>query len=207
MKTAFFLLNASFWAASLSFAETIPQTILDHEILRISHNKQWVAFVETMQQDNIPEACEEQLRDERRVDRLWLYDVKQHINHLLISPNLNCTDPKAVIAMIDEVDFSPDDNTIYFQTTAWKISGALHAIDINGTHLRYLQPSKDFFVILDGRFKGDLAIAQWNDLFPYDHYGYVWYFAFTPDGRTKIDAIGPDLSSFGEPNRVAADFY
>ncbi len=195
------------WAAQLGFTETIPSSVLNHEILSISYNKEWVVFVEPFHQDNLPEACEDLSRDQHSIDRLWIYDVKHHVSRLLISPNLSCTDPKSVIVQINQVGFSPDDKTLYFQTTAWKISGALHAVNIDGKNLRYLQPSKDFFVISEGPFIGDLAIAQWNDFFPYDKAGYVWYFAFTPDGKTKIDAIGPDLSSFGLADRKAEEFY
>ncbi len=56
--------------------------------------------------------------------------------------------------------FSPDNKALYFLTSAWVTSGALHVVNINGSKLRYLQPANLFDVIKQGKHKGKLVIQQ-----------------------------------------------
>ena len=56
--------------------------------------------------------------------------------------------------------FSPDNKVLFFLTSAWVTSGALHVININGSKPRYLQPANSFDVIKHGKYKGKLVIQQ-----------------------------------------------
>jgi len=184
---AFFLYGA------LSFANKIPKSILDHSTLAISHNGRWVAFVDPLKR-KVPEGCDQALGD-NEIDRLDLYDVKRHLTRVLVPPVMECDDPEKVIVGITEVAFSNDDQTVYFETNAWAVAGALHSVRIDGSHLRYITYSNGFAVLPKGEDYGnDLAIGQHRYFIPAGSYN--WYWAYTPNGK-EIGPIGPDLSGFG----------
>ncbi|MBI4384720.1 MAG: hypothetical protein HY579_11890, partial [Nitrospinae bacterium] len=44
------------------------------------------------------------------------------------------------IAEFDNKIFSPDSKTIYFNTPAWAVSDAIHAIDTDGENERFVTP-------------------------------------------------------------------
>ncbi len=190
----------------IAFSVQIPQDILNHRTVAVSHDHRWFAFVESLQNQKTSGFCEYVQIEERRVDRLWLYDTKTGRKRLLVAPDFSCDNPKKVIVGIDELAFSLDDKTLYFQTTAWQTSDALHAIEVDGRNLRYLLPSKDFLVIPKGYFAGDLAIDQIRLWVPFDRGGFSWYWAFSSDGKKELGPIGPNLKPFGQENRNADDF-
>src|SRR5438045_3076772 len=59
---------------------------------------------------------------------------------ILKSQTATETTQKKLKVIIDphNLQFSPNSKTLYFETSAWVTSGAIHAVDVNGNHLRYV---------------------------------------------------------------------
>ena len=91
--------------------------------------------------------------------------------------------------------FSPDSTAVYFISSAWATSGAIHALDLKSRKVRYITPGNSLLVIRSGKYGGYL-IAQKHKYFPaggsYDHFWLV-----TPQGR-EAGLVGPEEANVQE---------
>lgn len=69
-------------------------------------------------------------------------------------------DPEQVLAGIDHPVFSPEGSTVYFMTTAWKTSSAIHAVPSAGGPQRYVTSGNSLSVVRRGKYAGALMVAQ-----------------------------------------------
>ena len=126
----------------------------------LSPNKKSVAFVRTSK-DSIPPRCGDFADTRSRYgEQIWSIDIKNKTPHLLVNHHFSCDTPTDIIVDPRYLKFSPDNKRLYFLTSAWVTSGALHVININGTKQHYLLPANSFDVITHGKYKGDLVIQQ-----------------------------------------------
>jgi hypothetical protein len=195
-KTIIFL--SLFVFSFLSFANEVSSDALSGAVVAISPDRHWMALVESFKSEKIPDDCDADLTEDGAVDQIWLYDLETPRKSVLVSPSFTCDDPEIMIMSIDKLQFSLDSKTLYFETSAWAVSGALHAVDLDGRHLRYIAPSNDFSIISGGMFSGDLAIFQHRYLIPL--IGDYQYWAYTPEGK-ELGLIGPDLSGFDDEEK------
>jgi hypothetical protein len=126
-------------------------------------------------------------------NKILLFDLKNLKKTVLVKPDFDCQSPESSIFSIEALAFSLDNKTLYFQSTAWAVSGALHAIDVDGKNLRFLAPSNEFHLITEGAYAGDLAVFQHRYFIPYGSYNAYW--AYDPQGN-EIGLIGENLSQF-----------
>ncbi len=126
-------------------------------------------------------------------NKILLFDLENLQKSVLVKPDFDCKSPESSIFSIDALAFSLDNKTLYFQSTAWAVSGALHAIDVDGKNLRFLAPSNSFHLITEGDYAGDLAVFQHRYFIPYGSYDAYW--AYDPQGN-EIGLIGENLSQF-----------
>lgn len=118
-------------------------------------------------------------------NEIWIVDLKTLENRLLVSSHFSCDDPTKVILDPNNLQFSPDSKTLYFAGGAWVVSGAIHAVNINGKNLRFVADGNGYQVITQGPYKGDLIINQHRYRFQGDTPmgSYDWDWLFTPAGR------------------------
>lgn len=185
---------ASFFLFScFVFADEISEDPTNAAVIAISPDHHWMALVEPLKNQKISESCDLLLADDNAVDQIWLYDLKRPNKLLLVPPNFDCDAPKKVIVSIDRIQFSLDSKKLYFETSAWAVSGALHSVNLDGSHLNYIAPSNHFSLISKGLYAGDLVIDQHRYYIPLGSFDEYW--AFTPEGK-ELGPIGPDLSNF-----------
>ena len=48
--------------------------------------------------------------------------------------------------------------TLYFETPAWAVSGAIHAVPVQGGNQRFVTGGKGFAVAHKGKYAGDLVV-------------------------------------------------
>jgi Tol biopolymer transport system component len=65
-------------------------------------------------------------------EQIWVIDIEQHQEKLLVESHYSCNTPTDMIVDPQDLAFSPDSKTLYFTTSAWTTSGALHAVEVNG---------------------------------------------------------------------------
>ncbi len=98
-----------------------------------------------------------------------------------------------MVAHIDEesLKFSPDGKRLYFITSAWVTSGALHRVNVDGSGERFVAAANSLKVLGSGSYKGHLIISQHRYFLGGGSYD--WYYVFTPQGK-EVGPLGADLA-------------
>lgn len=184
---------------NLYYANTRITSIGKDRLPVLSADKKVIVFVRSGN-DPVPEECSNlDHSDDKHADQIWVYDVENKKEYLLVASKLSCNKPEEAIVNIHELKFSPDNKTLYFLTSAWDESDALHVVTISGTHQHYLAPAISFEVVLEGENKGNLYIKQRR--YFSEGGSFDWYWLFTADGK-EIAPIGPDIT---EPQKLHFD--
>ncbi len=153
-----------------------------HPIL--SPDGRWLVFI-TKSHDIMPKSCADSTDlSGKYADELWIYDLKTMKNKLFVKDHCS-EEPTKMIVDPQNLSFSPDGKTLYFETSAWTTSGAIHAINVNGTHSRFVTDGNEYHVIMHGKYKGDIVANQHRYRFKGDTPlgSYDWDWLFTPAGK------------------------
>jgi Tol biopolymer transport system component len=96
----------------------------------LSPDKKSIAFIKTSRK-MIPERCRA-FADTRTPygEQIWIFNIEQKKEQLLVNNVFSCDKPTEMIIDPKQLTFSPDSNTLYFLTSAWATSGAVHAESI-----------------------------------------------------------------------------
>jgi len=114
---------------------------------------------------------------------IWIVNLNNMQKRLLVAPHLNCNGPQSLIFDPHNFVFSPDSKTLYFITSAWVTSGAIHGVNVDGRNLRFVTDGNELQIINKGRYKGDLIVNQ-HRYFDYHGGGsYDWDWLYTPTGK------------------------
>ena len=136
-------------------------------------------------------------------DQLWIVDLDTKQEKLVAkdkSPIPGAMKGDGVTEqlrrMIQHIDnglqFSPHGKKIYFITSAWVTSGAVHCINIDGTEEHFVTDGNTLLVVDRGRYKGNLIVNKHK----YFLLGgsYDWYWMVTPEGKEVGPVIDDDLN-------------
>ena len=123
--------------------------------------------------------------------QIWIYDVKSKKQKVLVHSNFSCNDPEKQILDPQELKFSPDGKKLYFMTTGWVTSAALHVVNVDGKHEHYLIPTNDYSIIPKGQYKG--YIIAWQHRYFVAPGSYNWYSLYSPSGK-KIGSLGKEVT-------------
>ena len=152
----------------------------------LSLNARWVAFLRKAR-FSIPKTCHDYYDPNNKYGKeIWVYDLKNRKERLLVANDFVCGDhlTKTIIDPAD-LKFSPDSKTLYFETSAWDTSGAIHSVKINGDQLRFVTDGNEYHVVMNGKYKGDLIVNQHRYRFKGDTPlgSYDWDWLYTPAGK------------------------
>ncbi|HEU5280762.1 MAG TPA: hypothetical protein VFU82_02125 [Gammaproteobacteria bacterium] len=149
-----------------------------------SPDGEWIAFVKKSNY-TIPSNCFYFSEKGNQANEIWVVNTKATTKKLLVTPHFNCKDVSKIIIDPHNLQFSPDSKTLYFETSAWVTSGAIHAVDINGRHLRFVTDGSELRVVQSGLYKGNIIVNQHRYSFkgntPIGSYNWDWL--FTPTGK------------------------
>ncbi len=99
-------------------------------------------------------------------------------------------EPEAQLCAFQAKQFSSDGARLYFMSTAWATSDAVHVYDFGQRKERYVLPANDLLVLADcaGDYRDDLIVQQHR----YFVFGgsYDWYWLFDPAGKTEYGPLG-----------------
>ncbi|EKD70183.1 MAG: hypothetical protein ACD_46C00608G0001 [uncultured bacterium] len=149
-----------------------------------SPDSKWIAFVKKSNY-TFPSDCFYPAAKGEQADEIWIINTKEITKKILVAPHFSCGDVSKVIVDPHNLQFSPDSKTLYFETSAWVTSGAIHAVGIDGTHLRFVTHGSELRVVQSGPYKGDLIVNQHRYRFKGDTPlgSYNWDWLFTPTGK------------------------
>ena len=125
-------------------------------------------------------------------DQLWRYDLHSG-KEILLVPDKRSSDLKDVVAHIhdDFIKESTDGKLIYFITSAWAVSGAIHVVNVDGSGHKFLMPGNEIHIVQEGEYKGHLLVQQHRYFVGAGSYD--WFWLFTPEGK-EIGPVGPEIT-------------
>ena len=68
--------------------------------------------------------------------------------------------PEEELSGIDKLAFSLNGSELYFVSSAWATSGAIHAVAVSGGHPRFVVAGNNFAIVERGKFAGFLLVHQ-----------------------------------------------
>lgn len=102
-------------------------------------------------------------------------------------------DMQKVIAGIAGAQFSPDGHFLYFVSSAWAVSGAVHVIDLATHKERFFTDGSGLEVVPNGDYKGCLLIQKHKYFIGGGSYD--WFWLIKPDGK-EVGPVGEDTQNF-----------
>ncbi len=122
---------------------------------------------------------------------IWLLPVDGSMARLLLAARAD-DEPQRNLTDFSSLAFSPDGRELYFLTSAWVTSGALHRIALDGGQPEYLSDANDLRVIASGEHAGKLLVQRHRYLEGGGSHE-VWFL---------LDATGRELQELGDDERV-----
>ncbi|MEY2512512.1 MAG: hypothetical protein QOE26_3275 [Verrucomicrobiota bacterium] len=147
----------------------------------------WVAFVRKVDGKKIATGSEE-------VDPTELWQVRTDGKEPSLLVKCRAAEkPESVIAGFENLQFSTNGKLLYFVTSAWATSGAVHVVDTTNRKDRYLFPGNDLKIVTSGEYK-DCLLVQQHKYFVGGG-SYDWFWLLRPDGK-EVGPVGEDTETF-----------
>lgn len=181
--------NVVYHASATSTPRRLTALGLDSEP-RLSPDGRLVAFVRATPRDSVDAAM-----GRTEATSLWIVGVDGSAPRLLVRGRASA-EPKEALANFQAPRFSPDGRRIYFLSSAWATSGAVHEVDVQSGSERFVVAGNSLEVIPAGAYAGHLLVEQHRYFLGGGSYDWTWLFA--PDGAE----VGP----VGETDGAAAEF-
>ncbi len=162
---------------------------------------EWVYFIRSFEgrfdeEKYIPPAGKQAPVGKMLQEELWLVrktgaDAQMLYRHDITVP---CSDADHEVALLENIQFSPDGARIYVEASRWVTSAELRVMDQDGKHQRALGPACGTRVIQSsssGDYRGFIVTSQHR----YFVFGgsYDWYYLFTPGMDKEVGPIGENL--------------
>lgn len=136
---------------------------------------------------------------------LWRIKINGTGGTMLFRPEHSAVDgpdPDYSTASVNNIQFSPDGDKIYFEASEWVTSEALYVMNADGSGIKMLGDGNDTKIVLSSRtfedrergYKGYIVTCQHRYFF----FGgsYDWYYLYTPDLKREIAPLGEDFDYF-----------
>jgi dipeptidyl aminopeptidase/acylaminoacyl peptidase len=127
-------------------------------------------------------------RTTETADEIWVVGTDAKRARRLVEAREH-QDPKQTLAALKSPAFSPDGRWIYFLSSAWATSDAVHAIGIDGLKERFIADGNSLDVVRAGQYQGALIVRK------HEYFlgggSYDWYWLLSASGQ-EIGPVGPD---------------
>ncbi|MBI5426785.1 MAG: PD40 domain-containing protein [Nitrospinae bacterium] len=164
----------------------------------LSPDGQWVAFSREIPGKAIQCEKDEMEPYECADEQLWIFGLGNRSERMLLEPTPDPLGNYGIHAIIKfgNKTFSPDGKTVYFETRDGQLSGAIHAVGIDGGGARFVAPGRGLRVIkrvgmeeMKG-LAGHLLVEQHRYFFSGGSYD--WHWVIAPDGKT-LEPVGDSI--------------
>jgi dipeptidyl aminopeptidase/acylaminoacyl peptidase len=177
--------NLFYRASAQAAARQLTHSGLDSEPV-ISPDGRTVAFIRRMPGDSVdgPYGWEE-------ATALWIISADGSDARMLVRAR-SADEPREVLAGFQHPRFSPNGRQIYFISSAWVTSGAVHAVEVASGCERFVAPGNTLEVVPSGTYAGHLIVAQHRYFIAGGSYDWLWL--LTSQGR-EVGPLGEDDAS------------
>lgn len=132
-------------------------------------------------------------------DQVWLVDIDGKNGKMLVrdrTPDGQINrewKAEDVIAHIDDssLQFSPDGGKLYFISSAWVTSGAVHCANVDGSGERFVTDGNSLEIVPKGKYKGHLIVRKHKYFLAGGSYDWLWL--VSPKGE-DVGPLGEELS-------------
>ncbi|WP_233831763.1 TolB family protein [Paraburkholderia sp. ZP32-5] len=152
----------------------------------VSPDNQRIAFVRQTPHRKVDTALGSESANE-----IWVMSIDGTAQRLLVEAHSD-KDPKQALAALHSPTFSPDGQIVYFLSSAWVTSGAVHAVNLANAKERFVTAGNSLEVVPTGQYAGNLIVNQhryWLAGGSYD-----WFWLVSPTGQDR-GPIGPEDSN------------
>jgi len=114
-------------------------------------------------------------------NQVWLLDTRTlQTTRLVVSRPSD--DMKQVLGGLNSPTFSANGREVYFLSSAWATSDAVHAVDVRTHTVRFVCDGNTLCVIRQGRYQGDLVVNK-HKYHPNGGGSYEANWLVSPSGR------------------------
>ena len=123
---------------------------------------------------------------------IWLLGVDGKNARKIVEPKA-AEKTEAILAELSSPQFSSDGTKIFFETTAWTTSGAIHVFDLATKKEHFVCAGGGLEVIHSGEYKDCLLVTQHRYFIGGGSYDWVWL--LRSDGK-EVGPVGEDTANF-----------
>lgn len=119
-------------------------------------------------------------------NELWLKKDATGEERLLVA----CKDDEKMeneICDIENPRFSPDKTKVYFESSAWATSGAVHIVDLKTGKEKFVCDANGYQVVDSGKYSGDIIVNKHKYYKGPDGGSYDHYFVVDENGKELLD--------------------
>lgn len=102
------------------------------------------------------------------------------------------------LALMTRPQFSSDGKKLFFETSAWTTSDAIHVIDLETMQEQFVCDGNALEVIRDGEYKDHLLVQKHKYFIGGGSYDWIWLVG--PDGK-EVGPVGEDAKTFSATYR------
>jgi len=153
----------------------------------LSPDKRWIVFVRVVPGKTIATGS-----GDVEAAELWQIRVDGSEPLLLVPPR-EADDVKNVIAGFSDLQFSTDGKKVFFVTSAYSTSGAVHVVDTTNRKEHFVMAGSSVEVVPRGEYRDCLLVEQHRYFIGGGSYDWIWL--FKPDGK-EVGPVGESAENF-----------
>ncbi len=120
----------------------------------LSPDRRHIAFIKA-----VPGASIDTGSGSNEPNQLWVLDTETLKAACLVKSH-NADDIKQILAGLSRPAFSPNGREVFFQSSAWAVSDAVHAVSITTRRVRFVCDGNSFSVVRKGSHRGMLLVEK-----------------------------------------------
>jgi dipeptidyl aminopeptidase/acylaminoacyl peptidase len=152
----------------------------------LSPDGKMVVFVRATPEKKVPTGSGDDTSE------IWLVGIDGKNARRLLEPK-KAEKTENILAEMNSPQFSSDGSRLFFETTAWATSGAIHVFDLGKKSEHFVCAGNGLEVIRSGEYKDCLLVQQHRYFIGGGSYD--WFWLLRPDGK-EVGPVGEDTSSF-----------
>jgi hypothetical protein len=127
-------------------ATTQPRTVLEHVVAPGGKTTYYIMSVKS----------EDATSPLRQIET----GVNGNASFVVLLKQMSSDNPKQNLDGFSHLSLSPDGKTLYFQSSAWATSDAVHSLNIATKKVSYVTAGEIACVVRQGQYQGDLIVEQ-----------------------------------------------